>query len=141
VRADLQLSSVSQTDLGAQVGIKTEVFAATVNFAYLKRTASDYQAAAVVRTVLNAIPAEPGLLDKLLERGGDPPTAELRGESQLKSLGEAFTDFGSSKTLPSGGGTSTGGGTTGGATTGGGTTGGTTGGTATGGGTTGGTKP
>jgi hypothetical protein len=94
VRADLQVASVSQTELAAEVGIKkSEIFAATVNFSYLKRTASDYQAAAVIRTVLNAIPAEPGLLETLLTRGGDPPKAELRGESPLKGLKEALGDF------------------------------------------------
>src|SRR5688500_1408866 len=104
VRADLQIASVSQTEVGAEVGINREVFAATVNFSYLKRSASDYQAAAVVRTVLNAIPAEPGVLEKLLERGGDPPTAELRGESALKGLKEALGDFGTPAPLPPAGG-------------------------------------
>jgi hypothetical protein len=90
VRADLQTASSSELGVGASVGIKTGVFAAAVNVSYLKRSASDYQAAAVIRTVLNAVPADPGLLDKLLARGGDPPTIPSTREPRYRALAEAL---------------------------------------------------
>lgn len=105
VRADLQMASSSQLELGASVGIKRPVFAATVNVSYLKRTASDYRAAATVRSVLNAIPADSGLLDQLLARGGDAPSAALPGDSSFQVLKESFGDlFPELTALPAGGG-------------------------------------
>ncbi|MFL6207690.1 MAG: hypothetical protein ACJ74W_02505 [Pyrinomonadaceae bacterium] len=93
VRADLQTASAQELKLGVDVGIKTAVFSVAVNVSYLKRSASDYQAAAVIRTVLNAVPADPGLLDKLLARGGEPPTVTLDGEPRYRALAEAFNNL------------------------------------------------
>lgn len=92
VRADIQVASASETKVGVDVGIKTPVFTAAVNFSYLKRSASDHQAAALLRTVLNAIPADPGLLDKLLERAGETPKVEPQG-ADFKALAEAFKEL------------------------------------------------
>jgi len=105
VRADLQMASSSQLEIGASVGIKRPVFAATVNVSYLKRTASDYRAAATVRSVLNAIPADSSLLDQLLARGGTPPSAALPSDSSFQILKESFGDlFPELSALPEGGG-------------------------------------
>lgn len=93
VRADLQMASSSQLEIGASVGIKRPVFAATVNVSYLKRTASDYRAAATVRSVLNAIPADSSLLDQLLARGGNAPSAALPENSSFQILKESFGDL------------------------------------------------
>jgi hypothetical protein len=90
VRADLQTASSSELNIGVEVGIKTAVFSLTANVSYLKRTASDYQAAAVIRSVLNAVPADPGLLEKLLARGvGSPPEAQLTNP-RYQALADAF---------------------------------------------------
>lgn len=69
VRADLQMTTASQSSLEAQVGINTPVFAVAVNASYTKRSAYDYRAAAVIRTQLNAIPSNTQVLDKLLDPG------------------------------------------------------------------------
>lgn len=90
VRADLQMSSLSELKLGAEVGIKAAVFAVTVNASYTKRSAYDSSASALIRTTLNAVPAEPGMLDKLLPRAGDPPHAIAPQTQRYKDLAEAF---------------------------------------------------
>lgn len=90
VRADLQTASDSQLKVGGDVGIKSAVLSATVNFSYLKRTASDYQASAVIRTVLNAIPADPGLMETLLKRAGSPPGTSV-SEPRYRALADAFS--------------------------------------------------
>lgn len=90
VRADLQTASGSELNVGVNAGIKSAVFSATVNVSYLKRTASDYQASAVIRTVLNAVPADPGLMEALLKRAGTPPGASL-SEPRYRALADAFS--------------------------------------------------
>jgi hypothetical protein len=90
VHADLQMSSLSELKIGGNVGIKAGVFALAVNASYTKRTAYDARASAVIRCTLNAVPAEPGMLDKLLPRAGDPPHAELPQTQRYKDLAEAF---------------------------------------------------
>lgn len=96
VRADLQTASSSELGIGAKVGITTAVFAVNVNFSYVKRSASDYQAAAVIRSVLHAIPADPGVLEKLLSQIGPPPSATLL-DPRYKALQEALGEL---KPLP-----------------------------------------
>ncbi|HYO64337.1 MAG TPA: hypothetical protein VER08_11950 [Pyrinomonadaceae bacterium] len=128
VRADLQVTSASQTQVDANVGVTNKVFAATVNFSYLKRTASDYRAAALVRTTLNAIPAaSETLLGQLLARGGDPPsTTTPDRQGQFAGLADAFRGLlpsgqaGGGGNQPGGGGASGGGASGGGAASGGG---------------------
>jgi hypothetical protein len=83
VRADLQMASSSQLELGASVGIKRPVFAATVNVSYLKRTASDYRAAAT----------DSNLMEQLLARGGNAPSATLPENSSFQVLKESFGDL------------------------------------------------
>ncbi|HEY6805129.1 MAG TPA: hypothetical protein VI306_16255 [Pyrinomonadaceae bacterium] len=91
VRADLQMSTMSQTEIGGNIGIKTPVFAIAINAAYTKRSAYDYQAAALVRTQLNAVPANPDLLDKLLDAGSIG--AQLPNADRYKAFADAFKDF------------------------------------------------
>jgi hypothetical protein len=91
VRADLQMSNASETGLEAAVGIKTPVFAVAVNASYTKRSAYDYQAAALIRTQLNAIPANPDLLDKLLDPGS--VSAQLPDPGRYKVFAEIFNTF------------------------------------------------
>ena len=95
VRADLQASSETSFSLDGNVGINAGIFAVAVNASYAKRSNTDYRAAALIRTVLNAIPADPTLVDKLLPRGGEeapsvtlPP--RLQNDAQTTALGDAL---------------------------------------------------
>jgi hypothetical protein len=90
VRADLQTASASELNIGVNVGIKTAVFSAAVNVSYMKRSASDYQASALIRTTLNAIPADPGVMDKLLAHVSTSPGAPLM-DPRYEALMEAFS--------------------------------------------------
>jgi hypothetical protein len=92
VHADLQMTTMSQTQIGAKVGFNAPV-AVSVNAAYTRRNAYDSRAAATIRTVLNAIPSESSLMAQLLERGGSPPTAVLPDATRYKSLWDAFGQF------------------------------------------------
>jgi hypothetical protein len=89
VRADLQTASASELNVGVNVGIKTAVFSATVNVSYMKRSASDYQASALIRTTLHAVPADPGVMDKLLAHIAPSEGAPL-SDPRYKALMEAF---------------------------------------------------
>lgn len=91
VRADLQMTTMSQTEIGGQLGIKTPVFAVAVNASYTKRSAFDFRAAALVRTQLNAIPSTPDVLDKLLDPGAI--TTQLPDSERYKSFAEIFKGF------------------------------------------------
>ena len=90
VRADLQTAKASELKVGVDVGIKTGVFSVAVNASFLKRSSTDYQAAAVIRTVLNAIPSDPTVLGKLLDHAGPPPAATL-SDPRYQALMNAFT--------------------------------------------------
>jgi hypothetical protein len=92
VRADLQMTSMSQTQVGASVGFSAPV-AVAVNASYTRRSGYDARAAATIRTVLNAIPSDPALMGQLLARGGSPPSATLPDGSSYKSLWESFGQF------------------------------------------------
>jgi hypothetical protein len=91
VRADLQMSNAIDLGIEASVGIKTPVYAVAVNASYTKRSAYDYQAAALIRTQLNAVPANPDLLDKLLDPGS--VNAQLQDPGRYKVFAEIFDKF------------------------------------------------
>jgi hypothetical protein len=57
IRADLRMSTGSEFQIGGSVGLKTPMFAVAVNASYLKRTAADFQASALIHCVINAISA------------------------------------------------------------------------------------
>ena len=97
VRADLRVASESELKLGASLGINKGIFSAAVNFSYLKRSASDYQAAAALRSVINAIPADPGLMSDLLARAGTPISANFKADASFKAMLEALNEM---KELP-----------------------------------------
>ena len=88
VRADLQMSSLTEFKVAGELGIKAIVFAATVNASYAKRSAYDYQASAHIRTVLHAVPADPAVLTTLLERAKS--STELPSAGRYAALAEAF---------------------------------------------------
>lgn len=91
VRADLQMTTMTQTEIGGEAGIKTPLFAATINASYTKRSAYDYRAAALIRTQLNAIPSTPDVLDKLLDPGAVGAT--MPDSERYKVFAEIFKDF------------------------------------------------
>lgn len=91
VRADLQMTNAKETSVEGKVGITTPVFAVAVNASYTKRSAYDYQAAALIRTQLNAIPANPDLLDKLLDPG--TVSAQLPDAGRYRVFAEIFSTF------------------------------------------------
>lgn len=97
VRADLRVASESELKLGASLGIDKGIFSAAVNFSYLKRSASDYQAAAALHSVLHAIPADHALMNDLLARAGTPITANFRADASFKAMAEALNEM---KELP-----------------------------------------
>jgi hypothetical protein len=93
VRADLQMAGSEELGAAGSLGITTGVFAVAVNASYAKRSAFDYRGSALIRTVLNAIPAEPGILDKLLDRGGKPPSVTMPDASRFKAIAELFKEL------------------------------------------------
>jgi len=97
VRADLRMASASELSFGAELGINKGVFSATVNFSYLKRSASDYQASAALRSVINAIPADHAMLNDLLARAGTPITAAFKADASFKAMADALNEL---KELP-----------------------------------------
>jgi hypothetical protein len=97
VRADLRVASASELQVGGQFGINKGIFSATVNFSYLKRSGSDYQASAALRSVINAIPADHAMLNELLARAGTPITAQFKADASFKAMMEALSEL---KELP-----------------------------------------
>jgi hypothetical protein len=91
VRADLQMTNATETSIEGSVGIKTPVYAIAINASYTKRSAYDYQAAALIRTQLNAIPSNPDLLDKLLDPGSI--SATMPDSARYKVFADIFKDF------------------------------------------------
>lgn len=93
VRADLRVASQDELKFGVDLGITKGVFSVAVNFSYLKRSASDEQAAAAIRSVLNAIPADHGLLNALLARGGTPIQTTFKADASFKAMAEALGEI------------------------------------------------
>lgn len=105
VRADMENTTMSEFTLGGSAGFTAPV-AVSVNASYTRRNAYDYQASALIRTVLNAIPADATLMDTLLKRAGDVPHAELPSSDRYKALWQSFGQLlqatGSPQSPPSG---------------------------------------
>jgi hypothetical protein len=90
VRADLQMASSTELKVGGELGIKAGVFALAVNASYTRRNAFDFQAAALMRTVLHAVPPDVGVLDKLLDAAGKAEAAALPDSGRFKAIAEVF---------------------------------------------------
>ena len=89
VRADLQMASAKSLSVDASVGINAGVFAVAVNASYTKRNSYDYRAAALIRTVLNAIPADANQPQTLLARGGNDASVKLPANAGIEAMGES----------------------------------------------------
>ena len=89
VRADLQMASAKSLSVEASVGINAGVFAVALNASYTKRNSYDYRAAALIRTVLNAIPADANQLQTLLARGGNDARVKLPANAGIEAMGES----------------------------------------------------
>lgn len=90
VRADLQMSSATELGVTGSLGIKTPMIAAVVGASYARRSALDYQAAATIRTVINAISADTGVMTALLSAARTAPGAALPDGDRYKPLLEAL---------------------------------------------------
>ncbi|HEX8149843.1 MAG TPA: hypothetical protein VF591_21865 [Pyrinomonadaceae bacterium] len=101
VRADLQMTSATGTDVSGQVGINTPVFAVAVNASYSRRSAQDYRAAALVRTQLNAIPSNQDILTKLLDPKGTPGV-QLPDAERYKAIADLIKQLPQTPKLPAG---------------------------------------
>jgi hypothetical protein len=86
VRADLQMASAEEVGVSGKV----KLGAVAINAAYTKRTAYDYQASALIRTVLHAIPVSDVSLDKLLTAGSKPGAVAPASAERLKALTSLF---------------------------------------------------
>lgn len=93
VRADLQMTSASEFGAAASLGYSTPVLAAAVNASYVRRSAYDYRASALIRAVLHAIPADPNVMNTLLEAARSAGTAELPAGSRYAELAGALGDL------------------------------------------------
>lgn len=93
VRADLRVASETELTLGANLGIKAGIFSVAVNFSLLKRSASDYEASADLRCVINAIPADHSMMNDLFARAGTPITAAFKADGSLKAVLEALNEM------------------------------------------------
>jgi hypothetical protein len=95
VRADLQMTTGSEFKGTLGVNVPSAVM---VNASYTKRTATDYQAAALIRTVLNAVPADPAVMQGLLTAAQQSPAAALPTDTRYKALSDAFSGFNAAAT-------------------------------------------
>lgn len=93
VRADLQMTSGQQLGLSAALGYRTPVLAAAVNASYVKRSGYDFRAAALIRTVLDAVPAEPAVMERLIAAARDAGSVTLPEGSRYAELAEALQDL------------------------------------------------
>jgi hypothetical protein len=96
-RADLQMTTGTQAQIGGSLGM-TAPFAVSVNASYTRRNATDYRASAFIRIVLQAVSADPGVMEKLLAAAKDAPGAPLPDDSRFKALSDAFSGFASGRT-------------------------------------------
>lgn len=91
VRADLQMGRQEDIKGEVNLGIKAAVFALAINASYARRTAYDAHASALIRTTLNAVPADPAMVDKLLPRAGEIQHAQAEPlTGRYRELAEAF---------------------------------------------------
>ncbi len=90
VRADLQMTGSKELQAAVELGYNTPVLATTINASYVKRSAYDYRAAALIRTVLHAVPPDQKVLKTLLENAGKGHSAELPSGG-YQGLGSAFS--------------------------------------------------
>lgn len=93
VRADLQMTSARQIGVSANLGYRTPVLAAAVNASYVKRSGYDYRASAFIRSVLHAVPADPAVMQTLLEAARTAGGGELPAGSRYAELASALGDL------------------------------------------------
>ncbi len=93
VRADLQMSNAKELGLDVTLGYKTPVMAATINASYVKRSAYDFRASALIRTVMHAVPADPKVMATLLEAAANAEGTELPENSRYDGLAGSLEDL------------------------------------------------
>lgn len=90
VRADLQMSTLSELGLSGQLGARAGLFAVTLNASYTRRNAYDHRAAATIRSVIHAVPPSPGLMERLLAATTPAPGTQLPSTSRYRELAQTF---------------------------------------------------
>lgn len=101
VRADIQMASASELGLTTSMGLKGALFSVAVNASYLRRNAYNAQAAATIKTVIHSVPADPGVLEKLIARAAAIPSVEGPKETRWQEISEAFAKlFGELRAAP-----------------------------------------
>jgi hypothetical protein len=90
VRADLQMSTLSELGVSGEFGGRAGIFAVAVNAAYTRRSAYDHRAAATIRAVIHSVPASPGVMEKLLSAAAGSSTPALPSSARYRELRETF---------------------------------------------------
>jgi hypothetical protein len=91
IRADMQSSTGTSATAGITAGV-TVPFAVSVNASYTRRTASDFRASALIRTVVNAVNADPQLTQAMIAAAQAAPGTALPADASpaQKSIQEAL---------------------------------------------------
>jgi hypothetical protein len=90
VHADLQMASSSEINVGGSFGLKAAIFAVAVNASYTRKNAYNFQAAATIKTIIHAVPADPGVMEKLLARAASVPGTQQPADQRWQSIATAF---------------------------------------------------
>jgi hypothetical protein len=100
VKMDLSQSLSVSAGLGVSVGVGAVAVNASMSVAY----GSDQRSAAEIKTVIHAIPADRGVVDVLLQRAKDMPSASLPERPQTKdtlaAAGDLIKVFGTAQPAP-----------------------------------------
>ena len=89
VKMDLSQSLSVSAGLGVSVGVGAVAVNASMSVAY----GTDERSAAEIKTVIHAIPADRAVMDTLLQRAKDLPSATLPDRPQTKDTLNAANDF------------------------------------------------
>lgn len=100
VRCDLQMAGATETSVGGGLTAGTPMAAVAINASYAKRSAYDYRAAAVIRTTLHAVPADPEVRNAMQAAVREIEGQQLDDNSRYKGLSDAWKDFTDKVPLP-----------------------------------------
>lgn len=90
VRADLQMSSLSELGVSGELGVRAGMFAVALNASYTRRYGYDQRAAATIRSVIHAVPPAPGVMEQLLRAAASQPDATLPSTARYRELADVF---------------------------------------------------
>ncbi|MBL8228181.1 MAG: hypothetical protein JNL98_06875 [Bryobacterales bacterium] len=93
VRADLQMSSLSELGVSGELGVRAGMFAVALNASYTRRYGYDQRAAATIRSVIQAAPPAPGVMEQLLRPAVAPPGGILPSTARYRELAEVLREL------------------------------------------------